>query len=420
MEKFSLLKNKDNFSLTSREQIVNSICSTTGLSENIVTQIYESQKLVGMVDSEIVKHFNNITKPKSIITADEFIETLISVLNDVKLDDPKKSELTNGFIALLSDNTSIENESYIDSVNLISIARDILIAKNPEAEKVLGPILTTTDLSKNDINSLNESFNMILPNDNTENTIQLYEGLKTILSKNNRRWGNAYHLDNSYNAIMSYIDTEITKFELDKSIVSIDNNYHKIILRDFMTGNVNPMYKNFSAVKELISDTQTLVFDMLLLINQYISSKEYDLKFVSRNIYNDYRSTSKELIAMLASSRIKSKIINQEFLREFENKNKKEFEDEGLEYTLGYYEKNSEIPLIDALTNNINGLYIESDLYNISLKSVIEMINFIKSASFEFNLKIRPVMRTYVTKSLELSKRVESARILKSRTTGIY
>ena len=38
--------------------------------------------------------------------------------------------------------------------------------------------------------------------------------------------------------------------------------------------------------------------------------------------------------------------------------------------------------------NNINGLYIESDLYNISLKSVIEMINFIKSASFEFNLKI--------------------------------
>lgn len=420
MEKFSLLKNKDNFSLTSREQIVNSICSTTGLSENIVTQIYESQKLVGMVDSEIVKHFNNITKPKSIITADEFIETLISVLNDVKLDDPKKSELTNGFIALLSDNTSIENESYIDSVNLISIARDILIAKNPEAEKVLGPILTTTDLSKNDINSLNESFNMILPNDNTENTIQLYEGLKTILSKNNRRWGNAYHLDNSYNAIMSYIDTEITKFELDKSIVSIDNNYHKIILRDFMTGNVNPMYKNFSAVKELISDTQTLVFDMLLLINQYISSKEYDLKFVSRNIYNDYRSTSKELIAMLASSRIKSKIINQEFLREFENKNKKEFEAEGLEYTLGYYEKNSEIPLIDALTNNINGLYIESDLYNISLKSVIEMINFIKSASFEFNLKIRPVMRTYVTKSLELSKRVESARILKSRTTGIY
>lgn len=420
MEKFSLLKNKDNFSLTSREQIVNSICSTTGLSENIVTQIYESQKLVGMVDSEIVKHFNNITKPKSIITADEFIETLISVLNDVKLDDPKKSELTNGFIALLSDNTSSENESYIDSVNLISIARDILIAKNPEAEKVLGPILTTTDLSKNDINSLNESFNMILPNDNTENTIQLYEGLKTILSKNNRRWGNAYHLDNSYNAIMSYIDTEITKFELDKSIVSIDNNYHKIILRDFMTGNVNPMYKNFSAVKELISDTQTLVFDMLLLINQYISSKEYDLKFVSRNIYNDYRSTSKELIAMLASSRIKSKIINQEFLREFENKNKKEFEDEGLEYTLGYYEKNSEIPLIDALTNNINGLYIESDLYNISLKSVIEMINFIKSASFEFNLKIRPVMRTYVTKSLELSKRVESARILKSRATGIY
>lgn len=420
MEKFSLLKNKDNFSLTSKEQIVNSICSTTGLSENIVTQIYESQKLVGMVDSEIVKHFNNISKPKSIITADEFIETLVSVLNDVKLDDPKKSELTNGFIALLSDNTSTENESYIDSVNLISIARDILISKNPEAEKTLGSILTTTDLSKNDIKSLNESFNMLLPNENVENTIQLYEGLKTILSKNNRRWGNAYHLDNSYNAIMSYIDSEITKFELDKNIISIDDNYHKIILRDFMTGNVNPMYKNFSAVKELVSDTQTLVFDMILLINQYISSKEYDLKFVSRNIYNDYRICSKELISMLASSRIKSKVINQEFLREFEHKNKKEFDNEGLEYTLGYYERNAEIPLIDALTNNINGLYIESDLYNISLKSVIEMINFIKSASFEFNLKIRPVMRTYVTKSLELSKRVESARILKSRATGIY
>lgn len=420
MEKFSLLKNKDNFSLTSKEQVVNSICSTTGLAENIVTQIYESQKLVGMVDSEIVKHFNNISKPKSIITADEFIETLVSVLNDVKLDDPKKSELTKRFISLLSDNTSTENESYIDSVNLISIARDILISKNPEAVKILGSILTTTDLSQNDIKSLNESFNMILPNENVENTIQLYEGLKTILSKNNRRWGNAYHLDNSYNAIMSYIDTEITKFELDKSITSIDNNYHKIILRDFMSGNVNPMYKNFSAVKDLVSDTQTLVFDMILIINQYITSKEYDLTFVSRNIYNDYRTTSKEIIAMLASSRLKSKIVNQEFLREFECKNKTKTDDEGLDYSVGYYERNSEIPLIDALTNNTNGYYIESDLYNISLKSVIEMINFIKSASFEFNLKIRPVMRTYVTKSLELAKRVESARILKSRTTGLY
>ena len=117
---------------------------------------------------------------------------------------------------------------------------------------------------------------------------------------------------------------------------------------------------------------------------------------------------------------LKSKIINQEFLREFECKNKTKTDDEGLDYSVGYYERNSEIPLIDALTNNTNGYYIESDLYNISLKSVIEMINFIKSASFEFNLKIRPVMRTYVTKSLELAKRVESARILKSRTTGLY
>lgn len=422
MKKFSSLKKTDNFSLLGKEQIVKSICSNTGLAENIVTQIYESQKFNGMIDSEIVKHFDNLSVPKSIITADEFMETLVSVLNDVKLDDPKKSVLTEKFIELLADKSSPNNDTYIDSVNLISIVRDILISKNPEAEKILGNIMTTTDLSKSDIQSLNESLNTVLPHENIENTVQLYEGLKHVLSKNNRRWGNAYHIENSYNTIMSYINDEITKLELDKSIISVDNNYHKLILKDFLSGNVNPINKNFSAVKELISDTQTLVFDMIILSNMFIASKEYDLSFVSSRIYNEYRETTRELIAQLASSRLKSRIINEDFLRELGEKSSIR-ENEGdteNESPIGYYYNLTDTEFIDALTNNINGSKIGVNIYNIPLKAVVDMINFIKSASFEFNLKIRPVMRTYVTKTLELTSKVESARIAKSRATGSY
>lgn len=415
MEKFSVLKNHGNFSKTNKEQIVSSVCSNTGLSEEIVGQIFESQKTNGMPNDEIIKYFDNLAEPKGIITADEFLEPVIAILQDKAIVDDNKSKFTQGFLNLLNDNTSNDNKNYIDSVNLISIVRDILICKNPSSKEILSKIITTTDLSNKDFTSLNESFNMIIPTENDENTVQLYEGLKHILAKNNKRWGNAYHLTNSYNAIMSYIDNEIQTIQTDSNIVSINDSLHLEILNNFLTGDVNPIYRNFSAIKHQIVDSQTLIFDMVLLVHRYMSSKEYDLNFVSRQTMNQYKNSTNNIFQKLGSSRLSSKILNKEFLKQFETGMKSSGEDERIYLNSAFHVEGK---LSNIFVDNIDSNKLECDTWQIPLKSVVDMLNFIKSASFEFNLQIRPVIRDFLTKAYELTNKVEKGRANRRKVEG--
>lgn len=408
MKKLSSVSD-DTFFKTSKEQMINNICSNTGLSRDITTEIFESLKSSGMTNEIITTHFENLTKPKGIITADDFHQTLVSVLDNKEIQDSKKIDFTERFLQLLSDNTSIENTNYIDSVNLISIVKDILVTKNPEAEQLLSGIITTSDLSKTDFRSLNESLNMIIPSENNENTVKLYEGLKIILAKNNRRWGNAYHLDNAHERINQYIDKQLEKIQLDSSIISYDDTYHLVILNEFLTDNVNPIYKNFSSVRELVNDTQTLVFDMILLINKFMSGREYDLQFISKQTYNQYIESGQALIAMLNSSSLSSKILDVQQIKNLRNPKISSDNDDTGEYSTNYQS------LLDYYTNSIDSRKLKHTVYNIGLKGIVDMLNFIKSASFEFNLKIRPVIRTYINQAYELTSKVEKARILREK-----
>ena len=65
--------------------------------------------------------------------------------------------------------------------------------------------------------------------------------------------------------------------------------------------------------------------------------------------------------------------------------------------------------LVDKLSQSIESSKFNTNIWNISLKSVVDMLNFIKSTSGDFNLKLRPILREYITKSYVLTASVEKA-----------
>jgi hypothetical protein len=393
---------------TGKEQVINLACSQTGLSDIVVDKIYESQKLDGKTDQQIIEYFTNITENNEIISSKEFIEGVSNVIKELSLD---KKELTIKFLNVLND---FVDDKKIDTINLIDVINEILIVNNPKAKEKLISII---EIPFENYKELNESFDFVIPTEKNENTILLFEGLKEILTKNNQRWGITYHIKNSYNAIMNYINDEISEIELSSKINSVSNEYHLLILNDMLSGNVSPLYKHVSSVKHLVPDLQTLVFDMVLLVNSYMQAHDSSLEFVNRQTYNEYNDSANSFIKNIFSSFVNSQIIDEfdkkKYLETPENCNSNNGE---LSECNSFYFGKDEV--IKQITNLIRNNKLKYNTWNISLKSVVDMINFIKSSSTEFNLKIRPIMRTYITKAYLLTSSVEKADILRKQASS--
>jgi len=185
---------------------------------------------------------------------------------------------------------------------------------------------------------------------------------------------------------------------------SVSNDYHIALINDMLSGNVDPINKNVSSVKQLIPDLQAVVFDMVLLVNRFISANDRTLEYVNRQTFNMYNESANLLLKNIITSVNNSQIIDErnkkEYLKSPENTNEQE--------SIYYGEDN----ILYQLTSLISNDKIKYNPWYIGLKSIIDMLNFIKSSSVEFNMNIRPILRTYITKSYELTASVEKANSL--------
>lgn len=410
MEKLSNLRNSVSSFKSVKEQVINFACSSTGLPKEVVTQIYESQKLDLVPDQDIANYFTSLTQAKTQISSNDLTEALKTIFSEV--DGDKKNLLVERFIVLLNDVSNPNNKEHLDSVNLISLIRDIVISVKPEAANELSNVLSISNLTENDFKSLNESFqymNNVSVEDN--HIAKLFESMKDVLYKNNRRWGNNNVLDNSYTALMDYISSSIEDIQLNSEIYHIDKVNHLELINQFLSGDVNPLYRNFSSAKTQIRDVQTTVFDMMLIVARYIYGRQDDLQYISRNTTNKFQKDFNGIVPMFYSSFKESKILNDTFVRELFINNR----------TVSDLGTLSDGDLATQLAKNVdtNKLnYLNSNLDSVSLRGVIEMVNFIDSSSFDFNLKIRPYLRNFVNSSRELLSKVEKARIMKSKYNG--
>lgn len=393
MNKFSHQSISDNSNLlkTNKDTVISKTVSFTGLPENHIKLLYESDNLndfnnfIGfsgnMGKNEIVNNFSISNEIEKILNSDTLQNVKIKELN----------RLT----------TYAKNYVNIDSVELLTGISNLLIYNDSKSKEFLTGVNKLHEFS---LQNLNESvnFNQLNFDENVDDTVELFENLKDLLTRQNKRWGNAYRLTNTYKGMLSYLDTELQRMMLINDVVTTDTKIHMSIIRNFMNDENNPLYKDINSVKGLCGDIQTLDFDLMLLIHHFIVSNSESLEFISRSSFNEYKKAANMFISNISSSVLKSKILNDKIKVElssiFTDKDK------------GLYDENS--PLIYTLTNNIEFSKF-SDINigsNISVKAAHDMCLLFNSSSIVFNLRLRPMMKVYVTKTLELIKRVDEAK----------
>lgn len=385
------LSDNSNILKTGKDTAIFEAVSFTGLPEKHIKFLFESNDL---------NNFNNFfgftgnMEKNNIQNNFSISNEILKILNSKDLENDKINELNR----LTS---YAKNYLTLDSIDLLTGISNLILVNDKKAKEF---ILGENKLHEFEITNLNESFefNPINFDNNIDSTKELFENLKDLLSKQNKRWGNAYRLTNTYNGIMYYLENELQRLMLMNDIVTSDSNINISILRNFINDENNPLYKDFSSVSNLCSDIQTLNLDLILLVHHFMINHTEELDFISRSVFNDYKKISGILLSNISSSINKSLLLTDEIKSKlnsmYTDKDKTIY--------------NENIPLIYTLTNNIdyqkfNGINIQ---FNLSTKSVKDICWFINSTSVSFNLRLRPMFKSYVTKSLELINRVDEAR----------
>lgn len=431
MKVFSQLN--PNQSKTQKDAAIHTAASLTGLSEKHIQFLYESENLdkilsgmtqikepffTSKISTDTVKTYKKDLKGfNGNVMRNEIGKNNFSIYEEVLkiLDSNELSKTKMEAVIALTEKCKQLNS--LDSVDVLNgIATLLMISDDNSKQYILGlNNLHEPNLNpEKELRKLNENYQFDLLFDSNlkidftediDNTKYLFENLKDILKRQNRRWGNSYRLQNTYNGIMNYLESEIEQIQIKNEIVSVDSNFHLYLIKDFIYGNHNPLYRDYNSIKNVCSDIQTLVFDIMILIAKHINDNSEALKFLKRDTFKDYMKINNMLILNISSSLLKSKIVKDSFKNKLNN------------IYIGRDEKDvvgDDLPLISELITNIDVSKFNEYEFNPSLstlqitnKSALDMLWLINSTTPDFNLRLRPIIKQYVTKAMELINSVQ-------------
>lgn len=395
MQNFSSIA--DNLS-TSKDSLLAEAAFDTGLNASFVKKLYESYQLKAGGDTAAQSSFLNFIAPKPCFyDPNQFFEQLKS--NNVVLEESPKT--TNEILFYFNN---IAQDASVAAPILFKVVANILKSKNSKFEKVEDQFVSAEEKSSYAVaTQLFESANFTSKEEACQNTIALYEGLRDILSRNNSKWGYSYHLENAHAAIIEYLNDEIKLLATQNDIVSVNDTFHDELIHQLITSTVNPMYRDVNNLKTLIPDMQTFVFDLMLLTHAYIEEHKSEMAYASQDTFNEYLKSVTELYKAISSSRSLSRVsyVKSEAKAQME----KEAPD-------NIYKPNHSF-ILDDLRLDYEKLNLCE--YQLQFKNVIDMLYIIKSCSFEFNIKIRPAIRNYLTKAFNLMGQAEKVILERSK-----
>ena len=389
--------------ISSKDHLISKMVLKSGLPEKDVLRLYENFSMA--TDGNLVainESFDNFLEPKT-FDFENFKKIIIGFANQIAIptfDGNQRSKISEDLVKFIEGEVRKE----LDKVTLMEIVCFVLMLKD---DKKFSSIQKQIKFGENlsglfedariDFTPINVSAsnNQTINLQNAKETVHLYGSLRDMLARNEKHWGYNYHLDNAYQAIVDYLDKEIIELVNMDNMVSISNNYHNDIIVEFLRGrDINPLYRNADTIKKLVPDIQTLVFDMMLLIHDYISLNRDSIMFVSRPALIDYENTVKNLYSAISSSLKDSQVSlanNEKYQKEKIEPSSKIFHNFEVDY-----EK------------------IDSWKYPVTMNSALNMLHLVKACTGEFNLKIRSIINTYVTKTLEVLIKSEKHIILKN------
>lgn len=400
MNNFSDIKN--DFGKTNKVKLMENFSVTSGLPMEHTEKLYESfsYSCFGDLD-KINESFTDFLKPQVMFDFDKFKNNIIELTNfigDVKNDESKKEMATNKLLGIIKDAV----DGTPNTPLLLEIICFVLSLKNRDKMKQHGDTLMfgskMMSLFENESNFKIDNWSKLNLNPGNigesdianKEDIRLYNNLKVMLSKNNNRWGYNYHIDNVYKAILEYLNEEIEQLTNDGNVNSINSysydDFMKSIIQD---SQLNIIYNNVDSLKLLIPDLQTLLYDLIYLVDYHIQSNiktngNFQITDYFDNQYvMDYMRSRNQLLQSISSSQHTSKLSYK-----------------------GNMVGNSDY-YIELLMDQT---YMQLSLYGIKDEKAEAILQIIKSVQNEFNLKIRKQINVYMTKSREYLYKIHNIR----------
>ena len=388
----SIKSNKD-ILLTSKATAIKNAVAQTGLPEKYVTLLYESENLDNLNNSINYIGFNGNMENNGLSNNFSISKEIEKILKSEELEKTKLTELNR----LVQKATELNN---LDSIDVLTGVGNFLLINDKKSKDYIIGINKLHDVELDELFESDVFESAINIHNDLEGKKQLFESIEILLHKQNKRWGNAYRMTNTYQGIMNYLKSEVDQLLISQEMVSMDTNFQMNIINDFINDGFNPLYRDFSSIRNLCPDTQNLVLDLSILVNDYISNNTEALEFVKRKTLMEYREYSNRLIMNISSSIQTSKILSDDIKQKLRNN-----------YVDNNETSNENQSLIYTLTNNIdyNKFKGNNIQFIISTKAAHDMVMLINSTSVEFNLRLRPIIKSYVTKALELIKSVDNA-----------
>lgn len=395
-----------------KENLIDKVSLSTGLSKEKVSNLYENFSIACNGDmTKINESFVDFIKPEVSFDFEKFsnqITELSKRIVEPGLSPDDRWNITNNMIGIIRD----VFEMTPDVPVLLEAVSYVLLNKGNNFKKVAKAI-SFGEKFKHLFESENIDFkpiNVCAENSseinqlNCKEDVRLYESLREILGKNNKRWGYNYHLDNAYQAILDYLTTEIEELTNKDNTYAVDDTFEMQIIDMLVKQNqLDPMYKHIDVLRKVIPDIQTLVFDMMVLVHNYIETNRWTIQFVNRDCFNQYLSSSEMLFKNISTSRISSKILRQN------NSLAPVQEPDSNKTTKSDYDQIFDNFILDETK-------VDIFTYPLRATTASDCLQIIKCCETEFNLNIRKIINLYFTKAMNLVASTEHVLLEQKET----
>lgn len=390
MEKFS--KNTK----TNRDKLLESFSVESGLPIEACNKLYESlgesgfKENIGNFLSVNLGNFANSLKSLMSVLKDAAPESINNLILNVLSESAEKDDSVSFFkvilyLLLMKDKTNFTKIA--DDMNIDEKIAGFIKTKSINLFESVGLPSDVFELNINNVPVIT-GFNQ---GTSVDADVEFYSSLKHLLSRNNKRWGNNYHLERTYDAIQKYLDEEIKYIQNKDAMYTVDSNFENDLIRQLLVGTLPVMYRDINVLRPLISDIQTLTFDMICLFMGFVKTNNQYMKYINRNTTNRMINSFSVVYGKLLSSKAKSHVL--------------------LNIEMVDTDKTQLKVNNQTLTEIFSNTYLKDDISktigSLDLTGAVDILYIIKSCSQDFEIRLRPYLREFVTAGFEYLAKYE-------------
>jgi hypothetical protein len=413
MINFSELSANDRRIPKTKEHLLHTISKKTGVDAKYLNPLYESYSYqyngdIDKITDKMFEYFmiaNNKLNNEHDFGNDFFkalssLEKSMDVAMDAKSYDDifdhrpiekNREEASKSLLSLIKKYFGItDSMTFLEIV--IVILQTMQRNKSRKGKKSFS-LFESTGLGQNLYNhlkTLNESYLLDFVEDNNnrlehcpdvsatiKSDINFYNSLKMMLNDVWKRC-ETQELKDVYSKIVDHIEKETSYLVNKDNIITVDDSLYDNFIKDLINSpRMNIMYNNVDYLRSITADLQTLMFDLMIIVNTYVKRCENVVDYLDMTKLSNYRHATKTLFDSIASSQYSSRILT----------------------------KNTQ-PLDYNTTATINNILYSSDFHGVGKydhnRISMDCLMIIKAMQNEFNLKIRKFINNYISSGLEL------------------